>query len=206
MTSSGFAPDPAPGADAAADHHLIERPVGREELLRGRFLHAVRDTVVLPNGGTATREFICHPGAVAIVGLLDDGQVLLERQYRHPVGRVMLEFPAGKLDAGEGALACARRELLEETGYTAREWAHAGVMHPCIGYSDEFIDVWFARGLVAGDRRLDAEEFLDVITVPPETLLQWCLDGTVTDGKTLACALWLQNVLAGRRVLDWRAQ
>ena len=188
----------------AADSHLVEHTVGREDLLAGNFLKVVRDTVRLPDGGRATREYVRHPGAVAIVGLTDDGQVVLERQWRHPVGRVMVEVPAGKLDAGEDPLACAQRELLEETGYTAREWALAGRLHPCIGYSDEFIEVWFARGLRAGERRLDAEEFLDVFLATPEALLQGCLDGTVTDGKTISCALWLQNVLSGRRVLDWQ--
>ncbi len=130
----------------------------------------------------------------------------LERQYRHPVSRVMIELPAGKIDAGEAPLACARRELLEETGYTAREWAHAGTIHPCIGYSDEFIDIWFARGLSAGQRRLDQGEFLDVICASPQDLLQWCRDGRVTDGKTLSAALWLQNVLAGHWVLDWATE
>ncbi len=188
----------------ADDSHLVEHTVRREELLAGNFLKVVRDTVRLPDGGSGTREYVRHPGAVAIVGLTDDGQVVLERQWRHPVGRVMIELPAGKLDAGEDQLACAQRELLEETGYTAREWALAGRLHPCIGYSDEFIEVWFARGLTAGERRLDAEEFLDVFLARPEQLLEWCLDGTVTDGKTISCALWLQNVLNGRTVLDWR--
>ncbi len=190
----------------ADDPHLVETTTGREELLQGRFLRMVRDTVRLPDGGTGTREYILHPGAVVIVGLLDDGQVLLERQYRHPVGRVMLEFPAGKLDAGEDRLACARRELREETGYRAREWAHAGEMHPCIGYSDEVIDIWFARGLVRGERRLDAGEFLDVVTATPQQLMEWVREGRVTDGKTLSCLVWLHNVLAGHWVLDWQAQ
>lgn len=193
-------------SEPARDSHLVEQRVGREEPFAGSFLKVVRDTVRLPDGGSATREYIRHPGAVCIVGLTDDGQVVLERQWRHPVGRVMIELPAGKLDAGEAPLACARRELLEETGYTAREWAHAGVLHPCIGYSDEFIDIWFARGLTLGERQLDAEEFLDVFLATPAQLLDWCLDGTVTDGKTLSCALWLQNVLSGKRVLDWRGE
>lgn len=190
----------------ARDSHLVEHTLGREELLAGRFLKVVRDTVRLPDGGSATREYVRHPGAVVVVGLTDDGQVVLERQWRHPVGRVMIELPAGKLDAGEDRLACAKRELLEETGYTAREWAHAGELHPCIGYSDEFIDIWFARGLTPGARKLDAEEFLDVFLATPEQLVDWCLDGTVTDGKTLSCVVWLQNVLSGRRVLEWRGQ
>lgn len=187
-----------------AGRHLVERTLSREELLRGNFLHVVRDRVELPGGARATREFVIHPGAVMIVPLLDDGRVVLERQYRHPIGRVMIEFPAGKLDPGEDHLACARRELQEETGYTAREWACAGQLHPVISYATEFIDVWFARGLIPGPRRLDDEEFLDVFTAEPQQLLAWCRDGSVTDAKTLVGALWLQNVLAGTWQLDWR--
>lgn len=186
------------------DRHLAEKALSREELLRGHFLHAVREQVALPDGGRALREFILHPGAVMVIPLLDDGRVVLERQYRHPIGRVMVEFPAGKLDAGEDRLACARRELEEETGYTAREWAHAGVLHPVISYSTEFIDIWFARGLTAGERSLDEGEFLDVFAATPQELLAWCRDGRVTDAKTLTGALWLQNVLSGAWELDWR--
>jgi ADP-ribose pyrophosphatase len=185
------------------DTHLREAPLARSELLRGSFLHVVRDTVRLPDGAQATREFVLHPGAVMVIALLDDGQVVLERQYRHPMQRVMIEFPAGKLDAGEGSLACAQRELLEETGYQAREWAFAGRHAPTIAYSDEVIDIWFARGLSLGERRLDAGEFLDVFTATPEQLLAWCRSGEVTDGKTLTGMLWLQNVLAGAWPLDW---
>ena len=188
------------------DAHLRERAVRREQLLLGNFLQVVRDTVRLPDGGESYREFILHPGAVSIVALLDDGRVVLERQYRHPVGRVMIEFPAGKLNAGEDSQVCAQRELLEETGYTAREWVRAGTMHPCIGYADEVIEIWFARGLTRGSRQLDEGEFLDVITATPAELLAWCRQGQVTDGKTLSCALWLQNVLSGHWVLDWGAQ
>lgn len=208
LVPAGAGTPDAPGASPAAvtDAHLTERTLSREELLRGRFLHVVRDTVRLPDGGTAGREYVLHPGAVVIIGLLEDGRVLLERQYRHPIGQVMIEFPAGKLDPGEDRLACARRELLEETGYQAREWAHAGVMHPCIGYSDEFIDIWFARGLTPGATRLDEGEFIEVITATPAQLAGWCRDGSVTDAKTLSCLLWLQNVLAGHWVLDWQTQ
>jgi ADP-ribose pyrophosphatase len=188
------------------DRHLVETATDRTELLRGHFLHAVRETVCLPDGGSAVREFILHPGAVMMIALLDDGRVVLERQYRHPVGQVMVEFPAGKLDPGEAVQACAERELREETGYVAREWARAGRLHPCIGYSNEFIEVWFARGLSLGERRLDDGEFLDVITATPAQLLAWCRDGRVTDGKTLTGALWLQNVLSGAWKLDWQAQ
>lgn len=190
--------------DAADDAHLREHTLETRELIKGHFLHAFRDTVRLPDGRQASREYVRHPGAVMIIAQLDDGRLVLERQYRHPVHAVMIEFPAGKLDAGEDSLACAQRELLEETGYSARRWARAGVMHPVISYSTEFIDIWFARDLSVGERQLDAGEFLDVFTASPAELLQWCADGRVTDGKTLTGALWLQNVLSGAWVLDWR--
>jgi len=196
---------PAQFPDSSADRHLREEKITSQELLKGHFLHAFRDTVRLPDGSEATREYVRHPGAVVVIAQLEDGHLVLERQFRYPVQSVMIEFPAGKLDAGEDPLACAKRELLEETGYTARHWARAGVMHPVISYSTEFIDIWFARDLTAGDRQLDAGEFLDVFTASPAELMQWCRDGRVTDAKTLTGALWLQNVLSGAWVLDWQA-
>lgn len=185
------------------DLHLREIPVSRTEVLRGSFLHVVRDTVRLPSGKETTREFVLHPGAVMVIALLDDGRVVLERQYRHPMQAVITEFPAGKLDAGEGSLACAQRELREETGYSAREWAYAGQLAPTIAYSDERIGIWFARGLTLGERRLDEGEFLDVFTASPNDVAAWCRDGTIMDGKSLVGALWLQNVLNGQWALEW---
>jgi ADP-ribose pyrophosphatase len=189
---------------AGDDKHLIERHVASQELLKGGFLHVLRDTVALPDGTTATREYVRHPGAVVVVPMLDDGRVVVERQHRYPVGRVMTEFPAGKLDKGEDPLVCGKRELLEETGYTAREWARAGEMHNAIAYSDEVIHIYFARGLQAGQRKLDQGEFLDVLAVPPSQLFEAAQRGELTDAKTLTCMLWLQNVLAGTWVLDWQ--
>ena len=190
---------------STSDLHLVEHFVEREELLQGTFLRVLRDTVRLPSGHRATREYVVHPGAVMVIPLLDDGRIVMERQYRYPVQRVMLEFPAGKLDAGETVFDCARRELFEETGYSAREWARAGQLHPVISYSTESIDIWFARGLTAGERALDEGEFLDVVLVDMPTLLNGCCDGSVTDAKTLTAALWLQNVNSGAWSLDWHA-
>lgn len=191
------------------DRHLIEEKLASEELLKGNFLHAFRDAVRLPDGTTASREYVQHPGAVMIVPLIEEAsgeiRIVLERQFRYPVGQVMIEFPAGKLDPGEDTQVCAQRELREETGYSASEWARAGVLHPVISYSTEFIDIWFARGLSLGERHLDQGEFLDVFTATPTQLLQWCRDGQVTDGKTLTAALWLQNVLSGAWELSWQA-
>lgn len=194
--------------DELALEHLTEKKLGSTELFKGRLLHAFRDDVKLPNGGLATREYVLHPGAVMVVPLLEDSagnlQVVLERQYRYPLARVMIEFPAGKLDAGEDCFQCAQRELREETGYSASQWAHAGVLHPVIAYSTEFIDIWFARGLSLGPRHLDEGEFLDVFAATPAQLLDWCRQGLVTDGKTLTAALWLQNVISGAWSLDWK--
>ncbi len=192
-----------------SDAHLIEQRLASQELFKGRFLHAFRDTVRLPDGGEATREYVVHPGAVVVVPLLqgEDGQlrIVLERQFRYPVGQVMVELPAGKLDAGEDPLLCGRRELLEETGYQAREWARAGQMHLAIAYSTEVIHIYFARGLSLGERQLDAGEFLDVFSATPDELLAWCRDGQVTDAKTLSCMVWVQNALSGAWPLEWQA-
>ncbi len=191
--------------EAKQDAHLIEHTLDHVEVLKGHFLHAFRDQVRLPNGDTATREYVIHPGAVMIIALLDDGRLVMKRQYRYPVKQVMIEFPAGKLDAGEDRLACAQRELLEETGYRDKEWAHAGVLHPVISYSTEFIDIWFARGLRLGERRLDEGEFLDVFTASLDELLAWSREGKLTDAKTLTGLLWLQNHLSGAWPLQWQS-
>lgn len=186
------------------DSHLREVLVQGEKVFDGHFLKVQRDHVRLPDGRVATREYIRHPGAVMIVPLLDDGRLLLERQFRYPMGRVMLEFPAGKLDAGEAPLLCAQRELLEETGYRAREWAHAGVLHNAIAYSDEGIEIFFARGLVAGQQDLDEGEFLELVRHSVAELEAWAADGSLTDAKTLIGLLWLQRWQSGAWALDWQ--
>jgi ADP-ribose pyrophosphatase len=190
------------------DEHLREHCLSSQTLFTGHFLQAFKDTVRLPDGSVATREYVTHPGAVMVVPLLETEQgelrVVLERQFRYPVGRVMVEFPAGKLDAGESCWACARRELLEETGYTATLWARAGATYPVIGYSNEFIDIWFAKGLTAHAQQLDEGEFLEVSTSSVDELLRACASGQITDAKTLVGVLWLQNVRAGLWPLDWQ--
>ena len=185
------------------DKHLVEQPLSSVDLFKGHFLNAVRDVVRLPDGGEAVREYVRHPGAVMIVAELDDGRLVMERQYRHPVRQVMIEFPAGKLDPNESTHQCAERELLEETGYRAQLWARAGVIHPVISYSTEFIEVWFARGLVLGERQLDAGEFLDVYPASVDELLLGSRQGDITDAKTLCGLLWLEKVRSGQWALDW---
>jgi len=188
---------------SAGDEHLAEVTVSAEAVWRGRFLDVRSDTVALPNGVHTTREYIVHPGAVMMVPLLPDGRLVMERQYRHPMGRVMLEFPAGKIDAGEAPFACAVRELAEETGYRAAEWARAGILHNAIAYSNEGIEIWFARGLVAGQAQLDAGEFLDVVSHTAAELDAMVAHGEVTDAKTLIGLLWLQKWHDGQWPLTW---
>jgi ADP-ribose pyrophosphatase len=185
------------------DAHLREAPVDSEQVYRGHFLDVRRDRVQLPDGSLAQREYIVHPGAAMVVALQDDGSLVVVRQWRHPMERVMLEFPAGKIDAGEAAFTCAVRELAEETGYRAAEWAHAGVLHNAIAYSNEGIHIWFARGLSLGAQRLDVGEFVDVASMGEEHLNEMVRRGELTDAKTLIGLLWLQNWRAGRWPLTW---
>jgi ADP-ribose pyrophosphatase len=193
----------APDAAQASDPHLREHGLGGVVLSKGNFLELRRDDVRLPDGSQATREYVVHPGAVAIVPILDDGRLVLERQFRYPVGKVLLEFPAGKIDPGEDTLACARRELLEETGYHARHWARAGVVHNAAAYSTEGIEIWFARGLSIGTQRLDVGEFLELCLLSEAELEQHAASGELTDVKTLIGLLWLQKWRAGLWSLDW---
>ena len=186
--------------------HLREDTVSSEQVYRGHFLDLRRDVVRLPDAALATREYIVHPGAVMVVPLLEDGRLVMERQWRYPLAHAMLEFPAGKLEPGEAALSCGIRELAEETGYRASEWAHATLTHNAIAYSNEGIEIWFARGLSLGARRLDVGEFLDVEIVTPDQLDAFCAGGQVSDAKTLIGLLWLQNWRAGRWPLVWHAE
>jgi len=195
-----------PGADAApsADAHLVEARIASTNVYDGSFLKVFRDTVRLPDGHSAEREFVRHPGAVMIVPIADDGRLVVERQHRYPLGQVLLEFPAGKIDPGESTLHCARRELLEETGYRAREWAHAGRMHNAPAYSTEFIEIWFARGLVAGARQLDEGEAIEVRLLEESELFALAARGELTDAKSLVALLRLQQWRTGAWAPTWQ--
>jgi ADP-ribose pyrophosphatase len=187
-----------------ADDHLIEHPVDSITQLDGGFLTVKLDTVRLPDGRQATRQYIQHPGAVAVLPILDDGRIVMVRQYRYAVDAVLIEVPAGKLDANESVLDCGRRELLEETGYSATEWARAGVFHNAAAYSTEGIEIWFARGLVAGPQRLDDGEFVEVCLATEAELDTLASSGGISDMKTMIALQWLQQWRAGRWPLVWQ--
>jgi ADP-ribose pyrophosphatase len=170
---------------------LEEKRIGGEVVYSGRLLQVHRDRVRLPDGSVGMREYIRHPGAVAIVALFADARVLLERQFRYPLGRAFIEIPAGKLEPGEEHLATAQRELLEETGYVAADWRRLGLIHNAIGYSDEGIEIWVARGLELREQQLAEGEFLEVFTLPLAEAQAMARDGRITDVKTIAGLLWL---------------
>ncbi|MCW5624088.1 MAG: NUDIX hydrolase [Burkholderiales bacterium] len=178
-----------------AERDLTETTLTSDLRYRGRMLQVREDRVRLPDGGESGREYVVHPGAAVILPLFDDGTVLLERQFRYPVRMHCLELPAGKLDAGEAPLTTAKRELLEETGYEASDWQRLCTLHPCIGYSDEAIELFVARGLVRrGDQQLDAEEFLETLIVPLTDALAWVRDGRITDVKTIIGLFWAERL------------
>ncbi|QET02298.1 MULTISPECIES: NUDIX domain-containing protein [Cupriavidus] len=181
----------------ASDDGLREHPVASATLHRGKFLTLKQDIVRLPDGKQAGREYVLHPGAVMMIPLFDDGTVLMERQFRYPIGEVMLEFPAGKLDPEEGAQRCGERELIEETGYRAARWDYLTRIHPVISYSTEFIDLFLARDLTAGAAELDDGEFLETFITPAGQVIDWVRQGRITDVKTIIGAFWLEKVLSG---------
>ena len=175
----------------SGDAHLVETRIASEDVFDGKLLHVKRDTVRLPDGKTATREYIAHPGAVMIIPRLPDGKLLMERQFRYPLARIFIEFPAGKIDPGEDPAATAARELLEETGYTAERWSHIGTLHPLITYSTERIEIYSADALTFIGAQLDAGEFIEIFSATLEEALAWIDRGEVTDVKTMLGLLLL---------------
>jgi len=180
------------------DSHLAEEKLESKLMHKGLFFDVYQDKVRLPDGAVSRREYIRHPGAAVILPVLDDGRLLLERQFRYSLNRVFLEFPAGKLDAGEEPLACAQRELMEETGYTASDWRFVCTVHNAVGYSDEALYFYLAKGLKRGARQPDAEEFIETFSVTLPQLLEWVKTGHITDVKTIIGTFWLEKIISGQ--------
>lgn len=201
MSSSESNPKPNPKLEKSfsdlpeSDEHLREHRTSSEDVYSGKFLHLKKDIVKLPDGNTTFREYLIHPGAVAIMPILNDGRILLERQFRYPVDAAMIEIPAGKLELGEDPLLCAQRELLEETGYSAKSWEFLGRIHPVISYSTEIIDIYLAKDLTLGERALDEGEFLDVFAATLDEMHAWIAEGKITDVKTIISAYHLARRL-----------
>ena len=185
---------PKPGTD------FTETGIDSRTPYRGRLLEVREDEVRLPDGGQARREYVVHPGAAVILPIFDDWGILLERQFRYPPRDHFLELPAGKFDAGEAPIATARRELREETGYVAREWHHLCTLYPCVGYSDEVVEMFVARDLTFERPALDPGEFLETLLVPLDQALDWIRSGAITEAKTILGLLWADRLRAGWRL------
>ena len=175
---------------------LIETKLESENIFDGNLLHIKKDKVKLPNGGEAYREWVKHPGAAAVIPLTDQGEIILVRQYRYPIDEVTLEIPAGKLDvSGEDTLECAKRELSEETGYTAQEYNFLSKLATSVGFSDEVIYIYAAKGLKAGIQHTDEDEFINVVKVPLAEAVEMVLDGRINDGKSVTAIFMLDRMM-----------
>lgn len=181
----------------ARGEDLSETRLSSRTVFKGVLLHVKADRVRLPNGSESTREYIVHPGAAMIIALTDDHRIVLERQYRYPVGMHFIELPAGKIDPGEDPLATAQRELREECGYAAREWHHLTTLHPAIGYADERIELYLARGLSDVGHQRDDDEMIEVLHVTVEQALAWVRERHITESKAVTGLLWAEKILNG---------
>lgn len=175
--------------------NLEERMLSSETIASGGMLTVKRDQVILPNGHQSQREYVLHPGAVVVVPLLSNGNVVLERQFRYPLHQVFIELPAGKIDPQEDVLTTGQRELMEETGYFAKEWIKLGLQHPCIGYSNEVIHIYLARDLTLGQHQRDDDESLEVFELSLEKCMSMILNSEITDGKTIVAMMFAEKYL-----------
>ncbi len=178
---------------------LTESCLDTELVHQGDFIRVYKDRVKLPDGSVSSREYIKHPGAVAILALLDNGNLVMERQYRYPPRQEFVELPAGKIDHGEDILVTAQRELLEETGYVAKEWTHLTTAWPCIGYADERMEYFLARGLSHQGSNLDEGEFLEIFELSLSDAMEWIRLGKINESKTILGLFWLEKHLK-----DWK--
>lgn len=178
------------------DAHLEEICLHSNQMVEGGLMTVMRDQVRLPSGREGLREYILHPGAVLIVPILPNGNLLFERQFRYPLRQAFIELPAGKIDPGEDVLTTGQRELLEETGFEAAEWIKLGLQHPCIGYSNEVIHMYLATCLQAKAHQRDEDEAMDLLELSLAQALQMVFDGQITDGKTIVALMFAKNYLA----------
>ncbi len=178
----------------ASHPDFTEKQLTTRLVYDGELLKVREDIVLLPDGKTARREWIQHPGAVVMIPMLDARTVLLERQYRYPLQRHFYELPAGKIEPGEDPLATAQRELIEECGYAAGSWRHLMTLHPCIGYADERIELYLARELDHVGHAHDDGEFLEVVPLALSEALEWMESGRITDVKTIIGLMWLERL------------
>ncbi len=180
-----------------ANKDLYEYPLNSTKVYTGKLLHVHRDEVRLPDGKTSVREYIRHPGAVVILPLTSSGELILERQHRYPLGRDFIEVPAGKIDPGEQTLACAQRELLEETGYKAQDWRYVATVYPCIGFADERLVYYLAQDLTFEGHQRDEDEFLEIFSLPVAQALTMVQSGEICESKTIIGLFWLEKILSG---------
>ena len=180
-----------------SERDLTEHTLSSKTVYRGRLLDVREDEVRLPDGSTSRREYIVHPGAAVMLAMPDDRSVIIERQYRYALRSHVYELPAGKIDAGEDPLDTAKRELLEETGYRAREWRHLVSTYPVVGYSNERIELYLARDLEHVGHALDDGEFLDVLVVSLSDALDWVRSGRIKEAKTIMGILLAEKIAAG---------
>ena len=173
---------------------LKETKISSEQKFSGRLIDLYLDQVELPDGETATREWIDHPGAVCLIPILPDGKICLIRQFRYGPGEEFIEIPAGKLDAGEAPLDCAYRELEEETGYRANKLTFLTNIHPAIGFSNEKMWMYLAEELELSKRKLDEDEFLELLPTPLNKALEWVFSGKITDVKTIIGIMWMKKL------------
>jgi ADP-ribose pyrophosphatase len=185
-----------PMTDKKAD--FTETQVSSKTVYHGKLLHVLEDQVRLPDGRPAQREYVRHPGASMMLAFPDRDSVLLVRQFRYPHGRDFIEIPAGKIDPGEDPLRTAQRELREECGYEARDWRHLTTVHPCIGYSNERIELYLARELTHVGHEPDDGEFIEVVPMKFAEALRGVEQGKITDQKTVIGLLWADRFLSKR--------
>ena len=179
------------------DEDLIEKKISSENVYDGKFLHLKKDVALLPNGKKATREWLTHPGASAVVPVTEDNEIILEKQYRYPIQKVTLEIPAGKMDkVGEDPLVCAKRELSEETGFTSDKMTKLTCIATTVGFSNEYIHIYLAQNLVKGEQHTDEDEFINLVKVPFEKAVEMIKDGTIYDAKTICGILYAKTFLS----------